>query len=405
MIVSSVTQDLYTKIEQTEKSIKLEVKNVKEGLESSITQLAGEIELKVEKDGIISAINQTAETIKIQASKIELSGYVTVDSLSGKGTTTIDGSNIKTGIIKATNSSIWLDLNEGRLMYYEGSRFVGASNRLYDNWTGKYGLGMLANTDSFVAFSTGEQDYATIYNPEIVIVGKDTVNKDTGKIRYRKGINIRTDVHGGDYKNTALSWGEFPRSKTDYIALYKGDGGDGTQSELILELGDDYKTNFKIMSRFYNDNSYHMVASFRATGGSEENASSSAGINFYQNLSMQGNSIWGANTLSTKKLTGEEVEVASLLFNTRASAFLRENDNVKYTASICMRANMEYFGTSQLSEGVTIIELPTGFMHSGYIVIISPHQAGNYRIEKFDDYFKVYGDITSFDYIIKGEME
>lgn len=45
--------------------------------ESSITQNADNIALKVNKDGVISAINQSAEKITIDASKIDLSGYVT----------------------------------------------------------------------------------------------------------------------------------------------------------------------------------------------------------------------------------------------------------------------------------------------------------------------------------------
>lgn len=90
--------------------------------ESTIKQQSDSIALTVKKDGVISAINQTSESVKIsankisltasglveiinggttkiEASKLNLSGYVTVSSLSGSGTTTIDGSNIKTGKI------------------------------------------------------------------------------------------------------------------------------------------------------------------------------------------------------------------------------------------------------------------------------------------------------------------
>lgn len=69
--------------------------------ESSITQLADQIALKVEKNGVISAINQTAEQIKIQASKVDLSGYVTFTNLSTPGQTTIDGGNLKTNSVTA----------------------------------------------------------------------------------------------------------------------------------------------------------------------------------------------------------------------------------------------------------------------------------------------------------------
>lgn len=50
--------------------------------ELKLDGLAGEIELKVSKDGVISSINQTSEEITIQASKINLSGYVTASQLS-----------------------------------------------------------------------------------------------------------------------------------------------------------------------------------------------------------------------------------------------------------------------------------------------------------------------------------
>lgn len=333
--------------------------------------------------------------------------FITVGSLSANliKTGSLSADRISGGILASKNKNLQFDLNEGRLIYYEGSRFVGATNRLYDNWTGKYGLGMLANTDSFVAFSTGEQDYATIYNPELVIVGKDTVNKDTREVRYKKGINIRTTVHGGDYKNIALSWGEFPRSKTDYISLYKGDGGDGTQSELILELGDDYKTNFKIMGRMYDDNSYHMVASFRATGGSEVNASSSSGINFYQNLSMQGKNIWGIGTaqtdlIETQTASVKEIDVQQLSL-TKIARFNIDAD-VKYRIPASILESIEHFGHAELSNNYCRVDLPIGFNHQGYIVTISPLSSGNYEIIKHDEYFEVIGSIKSFDYVVKG---
>ena len=69
--------------------------------ESRITQLNDSIELKVEKDGIISAINQTSESVTISASKINLSGYVSVSDIKTAGKTTINGSNVTTGMISA----------------------------------------------------------------------------------------------------------------------------------------------------------------------------------------------------------------------------------------------------------------------------------------------------------------
>ena len=67
--------------------------------ESRIAQLNDSIELKVEKNGIISAINQTSEKVTIAASKVDLSGYVSISNLKTAGKTVIEGSNITTGTV------------------------------------------------------------------------------------------------------------------------------------------------------------------------------------------------------------------------------------------------------------------------------------------------------------------
>lgn len=76
------------------------ITDVEKDLESQIRQQAGEIELKVNANGIIAAINLSEEAIKISADKINITGYVTFNDLSGNGTTTINGANIKTGTIQ-----------------------------------------------------------------------------------------------------------------------------------------------------------------------------------------------------------------------------------------------------------------------------------------------------------------
>ena len=71
--------------------------------QSTITQQANLISLRVEKSKVISEINQTAESVKIAAGKIDLLGYVTVSNLETAGRTTINGSNVTTGIVKSVN--------------------------------------------------------------------------------------------------------------------------------------------------------------------------------------------------------------------------------------------------------------------------------------------------------------
>lgn len=382
-----------------------EINDVEKGLSSKIEQTAEKIETKVSKGEIVSSINQSAETIKIKASKIDLNGYVTISSLSGDGTTNINGANITTGVIKSTDSSIWLDLNQGKMMFYEDATFLGSTNRLYDRWTGKYGLGMLSNTNSFVAFSTGEQDYATIYNPELVIAGKDTVNKDTGEIRYRKGINMRADVHGGHYKNAGFSWTDFPRSKSDGINLYKGIGGDGSQSELILELGDDYSTNFKIMSKMYNKDYADMVAMFRGTGGSEYDPSNSAGIHFYQNLDMHGCRIWGAQALNAMSLEIESDD-AYIKSQSHISFATAEGFKVAKTQyiSTSTQKSVNHIGSVIVENKAEYVELPNDFLMCVNVnVVATPNKLCKFAVTHVDEYgFIIECDETEvkFDYSV-----
>lgn len=88
---------------------KNELSNAETQLNSTISQTASNINLtvsrKVGKEEVVSSINQSAESIKINANKLNLSGYVTISNLAGAGTTTIDGSNIKTGTISSARLS------------------------------------------------------------------------------------------------------------------------------------------------------------------------------------------------------------------------------------------------------------------------------------------------------------
>ncbi|MGG3808574.1 phage tail spike protein [Geobacillus thermodenitrificans] len=131
-------------------------------LQAQLTIQAGQIATKVEKNGIISAINQTAEQIKIQASKVDLSGYVTFTNLSTAGQTIIDGGNLKANsvavsklaagtinadIIGIANNKIRLD-STGLYVYKSG--VMGASlvegNLTFFDQTNGQKIGMFAAT-------------------------------------------------------------------------------------------------------------------------------------------------------------------------------------------------------------------------------------------------------------------
>ena len=120
-------------------------------IKSEITQTANQINLevskKVGKDEVISRINQSAEAITIQAKKVNLNGYVTLTNLSTEGQTSINGGNLRTGVIRSTNGRLTFNLNSANMMvldasnnklmelnssgqcFYDGSRYIGYMGR------------------------------------------------------------------------------------------------------------------------------------------------------------------------------------------------------------------------------------------------------------------------------------
>lgn len=64
------------------------------------------VQRKVDGNSIISAINMSPESIKINASKVNITGFVTFSDLSGPGTTTIHGANIATGTLNTSKVHI-----------------------------------------------------------------------------------------------------------------------------------------------------------------------------------------------------------------------------------------------------------------------------------------------------------
>lgn len=101
-------------------SVERIIRNV-EGSVSMIQQTANSIKLevatKVDENEIISKINQTSESILIQANRLNLSGYVTINSLKAGGTTTIDGGRITTGTVAAAR----IDVNNLYVKHLNGA--------------------------------------------------------------------------------------------------------------------------------------------------------------------------------------------------------------------------------------------------------------------------------------------
>lgn len=93
--------------------------------ESELIVQANQISTKVSENGVISSINQTAEEIKIQASKINLSGYVTATAFEAE---------------MATIDNIFAGYSEISALGISGNLYAASANftnnlRLFDHYT------------------------------------------------------------------------------------------------------------------------------------------------------------------------------------------------------------------------------------------------------------------------------
>lgn len=88
-----------------------------------------EIKKKVNEKEIISAINMSSEEIKIAAARLTLTGYLTINSLTD-GTTTISGSNIKTGTIRAVDIE-GCDIRGTRNLYMSAGGTMACDGNTY----------------------------------------------------------------------------------------------------------------------------------------------------------------------------------------------------------------------------------------------------------------------------------
>lgn len=109
-------------------------------LSARIDVNASAIETKVAKGSIISTINQSAESVTIDASKINLTGYVTISSLGASGTTTVNGSRIHGGTLTLGGASN----GNGQLEVYDAD----------NNRTGFWNNGGLRVQDSDLTLRT-----------------------------------------------------------------------------------------------------------------------------------------------------------------------------------------------------------------------------------------------------------
>lgn len=144
---------------------------------SYVEQTDKSISSKVSNGKVISAIEQSSENIKISASKVNLSGLVTISALNEQGGTTINGHNIKTGEIDAVNiSGVTID----------GSKFTGGN----------------------IATQNLQADGNVLFRQNLSVAGDARVNKKNGA---EGGLYVEGDFGVGGNKNrivTTKSYGD-----------------------------------------------------------------------------------------------------------------------------------------------------------------------------------------------------
>jgi hypothetical protein len=224
-----------------------------------------EMATKVGDNEIISKINQTAEQIQIQASKVNLTGYITATNLATQGQTVINGGNITTGTIDAsdvnvtninasniTSGSISADRIQGGIMTVGGLNNTNGYIRILDS-TGNYSGGVGANGITIVGKEPSAQSHVA-YNyafPEGISIMDNTTSKQMLNAGFYvadstdeyASINLQGYDNGTQVSSARLQ--AYPYNSGAYLLL-TGPGGavtrlnsDGTYTnDLTLSDGD-----------------------------------------------------------------------------------------------------------------------------------------------------------------------
>ena len=83
-----------------------EMTALKSGItKESVKQVVGGLEITAENNGMSSTIKLSSGEVDVSSAQVNITGAVTFSDLSGNGTTTINGANIKTGYLSADRVS------------------------------------------------------------------------------------------------------------------------------------------------------------------------------------------------------------------------------------------------------------------------------------------------------------
>lgn len=199
-------------------SVERIIRNV-EGSVSKIQQTANYIKLevatKVGENEIISKINQTSESILIQANRLNLSGYVTINSLKAGGTTTIDGGRITTGKVAAERidvDNLWVKHLNGANGTFSGSlsaatgTFSGsleAANGTFTELTASNGA--VKFTGNNINICGVEIGYVSYYSQVCVVPpSHQTGNVGTGSLAWDQCVAKNLYSSGGGVNSYSM---------------------------------------------------------------------------------------------------------------------------------------------------------------------------------------------------------
>ena len=192
-----------TLVDQTSTSITQSVNAQLEDVNGELQEVNGSLKLKLNTDDLTTEINAHAD-------EINLTGYVKMSNLENEGETTINGSNINTGIIKSSNGNLEINLNNG-------------------NFTTQKEIIIAAYNEYGVLVSRTFLDYDSIETYEATIKRKLVVESDIG------GDDVT--IYQGDITCRSLTQTSLADKKKNF-ELYSG-------ALKAIENIDIYKYNLK----------------------------------------------------------------------------------------------------------------------------------------------------------------
>lgn len=198
---SGYRNEQYSELNQTMNEISTKVGEVKQTAEGALIKattveqtadgILSTVSKKVGKDEVISSINQTAEAVKINANKINLDGYVTMTNLSTPGQTSIDGGNLKTGVIEAMQIKA-CHFSGKNMVYIENDGILSCDGNTYLK-----NLFIPETHPGWRPGTIGSFSCAPIaWFDKDIYVTNEIYTRGTGVVRRQNGVFIQIDAIG-----------------------------------------------------------------------------------------------------------------------------------------------------------------------------------------------------------------